>query len=232
MVGSCSLLPEGRGGRGAGEAIEPLLVEATDLGRHLPVVELPRATIFPLVTPGFPQVRSFGKLHNRFRQTWDIFGRDQSAGNAIEDDFTCAIDIETDGWDTAQERLREGSCEAFTKAAVGKDIAGAQVAGHLFGRDQTCEKEMVSQSGSIDLRLQFRLENAVPHQQELQLRLTLDGDACGFDQQGVPFQVKQSSDFADDDILRMESQLLPHRFTMALRLQERLNLHPAVDGRE
>ena len=115
--------------------MEPLLIEAADLGGHLPVVELPGASFFSLVTPGFPQVRSLGQLDHRFGKSRNILRRDQSAGNAIEDDFACAIDIEADCRDAAQECLREGTCQALTKAAVGQEITGAQIVRHMLGRD-------------------------------------------------------------------------------------------------
>src|SRR5436190_23596689 len=48
----------------------------------------------------------------------------------------------------------------------------------------------------------------------------------------MPFEMKQPGDFADDHVLRLVAQVCADGLAMLIGVQERLNVHPAIDRRE
>lgn len=77
--------------------------------------------------------------------------------------------------------------------------------------------------------VELRSQHAVTDQNEANVRRSIDNSTSRFDEKLVPFEVKQSRHFGDSNVLWLQAELLPNFDSAARRIQEWVNVHPAVD---
>ena len=133
-------------------------------------------------------------------QLTDIAMFHQQTGLLGDADFRCSIDVETDDRFSGQQSLRDDSGQAFPVACVNDDVHRMQIIGHNVRRDEPCEAKVIGQSQSGDASFVFGSQNSITDEQKPDIGHLCSHRGGGFDQVVVPFQMKQASYFANDNI--------------------------------
>jgi hypothetical protein len=113
-----------------------------------------------------------------------------------------------------------------------QQVHGAQQRWNLCRRDKPREDEPIRQTRVLDLPLQRLSEYSIADQQKSHVRELLDDALCRPDQELVSLQGKQSGDLPDDDLIVGKPELRSHLLAVLVGVQERVDIHAAIDGRE
>ena len=157
-----------------------------------------------------------------------VFG--EESGDVGDADFGCAVDVEGDDGFGCEECLREDAGESFPVAGMDDDIHGVEIIGDIFGLYETGEVEVAGESELVDALLVVFAEDAIADEEEAGVGECLDDGWCGFDEVVMTFEVKESGDFAEDDVMWLESEFGADFGGWSLGSEKTVDVHTAVDG--
>lgn len=163
-------------------------------------------------------------------ELWDVSVFCKQAGDVGDTDFRGAVDVEGDNRFGSEECLREDSWEAFPVAGMHHNIHGMNVIRDLFRGYESGEAEVAGESKFVDALLVMFAEDTVADKQEAGMGDGVGNGRCGFDQVVVSFEVKESGDFSEDDVVGFKSELPTHLCWRLLGIEEAVDVHAAVDG--
>ena len=84
---------------------------------------------------------------------------------------------------------------------------------------------MRRQANGGNLPFQLSAQHAVADEKKFHPRIRPHDIRCGSDDVFVSFELKQSRDVADDNVVIRKTKLLSHAGPMFVRAQERLDVH-------
>ena len=179
-----------------------------------------------------PQRRIGRQPANSRGQPLDALCWNEQAGFVGDDDLARAVDVVADHRFAGNERLRQRAGQPFAQAGVNNDVHGADQRGNLLGRNQTGELKVRVEMRAMDLSADLLREDPVADEQKPHVGLDDNDPLRRPHDVRVAFEMKQPGDLSDDHVLVAIAELAAHRRPLFVGVQERLDLHAAVDGRE
>ena len=180
--------------------VENVLVDFANASGHVFMAKLLCEHLATAVAECGSQSGILCQLNHGAGKPLDIAVWNEAPGDAFDADFRSAVDVEGDNGFCCKQTLRDNSRQSFPVTGVHDHIHGVDEIRHLIGRNESGEPEPVCQSELLDSLLVDLSEGAVTNQQKLRVgNATGDSGGC-FDQVVVSFEVKQSTNFAKDDV--------------------------------
>ena len=159
------------------------------------------------VSQSCSQGRVLPQLHHGAGQYFNIAMRDEATGDSFDTHFWCAVDVEGHHGFSGQQSLRHDTWQTFPVAGVYDDICCVYEIGDPIGWNESSEAEFICQSQLLNALLIDFAKAAVSDEHELCVGDAAGDGCCCFDEVVVSFEVEESADLTEDDIIFGKVQL-------------------------